>query len=173
MQNNLLLAAQSSSLGDTLFVLISFILLALLVKHYAWTPITNMMEKRNQKITGDLDYADKERQDAENLKQQRETALKNSKVEAVQIVANAKKSGETQRQSIVDQAHSEAQEIQSQAQANAQQAKQEAMKSVQKDVAQLSVDIASQIIGRELSVSDQENLIDSYIKELNANHETK
>ena len=173
MQNNLLLAAQSSSLGDTLFVLIAFILLAFLVKHYAWTPITNMMEKRNQKITGDLDYADKERQDAENLKQQRETALKNSKVEAVQIVANAKKSGETQRQSIVDQAHSEAQEIQSQAQANAQQAKQEAMKSVQKDVAQLSVDIASQIIGRELSVSDQENLIDSYIKELNANHETK
>lgn len=173
MQINLLLAAESSSLGDTLFVLIAFILLALLVKHYAWTPITNMMEKRNQKITSDLDYADKERQNAENLKQQRETALKNSKVEAVQIVANAKKSGETQRQSIVDQAHSEAQEIQSQAQVNAQKAKQEAMKSVQKDVAQLSVDIASKIIGRELSVNDQENLIDSYIKELNANHETK
>ncbi|MBA1434890.1 F0F1 ATP synthase subunit B [Bombilactobacillus bombi] len=173
MQNELLLAAESSSLGDTLFVLIAFIILALLVKHYAWTPITNMMEKRNQKITGDLDYADQERQKAAELKQQREAALKNSKVEAVQIVADAKKSGEDQRQTIVEQAHSEAQEIQVRAQANAQQAKEDAMKSVQNDVAQLSVDIASKIIGRELSVDDQANIIDSYIKELNASHETK
>lgn len=173
MQPGLLLAAQSSSTGDSLFVLVSFIVLVLLVKHFAWGPITKMMDKRVDKITGDLDYADKERKQADELKQKRVAALQNSKAEAVQIVADAKKSGEDQRTSIVDQAHSEAQDIHQRAQEDAQQAKADAMKSVQHDVAQLSVDIATQIIGRELSVSDQQDLIDSYIKELNPSHETK
>ena len=69
MQTTLWLAAESSSLGDTLFVLISFIILTLLVKHFAWGPITQMMDKRVKKITDDLDYADNERQEAESLKQ--------------------------------------------------------------------------------------------------------
>ena len=47
------------------------------------------------------------------------------------------------------------------------------MKSVQSDVAQISVDIASRIIGRELSVTDQKDLVDSYIKELKTSNETK
>ncbi|UQS82672.1 F0F1 ATP synthase subunit B [Bombilactobacillus folatiphilus] len=173
MQPELLLAAHSSSLGDSLFVLVSFLLLLLLVKHFAWGPITKMMDQRVDKITGDLDYADNERKEAEQLKQKRASALKDSKAEAVQIVADAKKSGEDQRSTIVDQAHTEAQDIHQRAQADAKQAKVDAMKSVQHDVAQLSVDIATQIIGRELSVSDQQDLIDSYIKELNPSHETK
>lgn len=173
LQNELLLAANSSSLGDTLFVLISFILLVLLVKHYAWGPVTKMMDKRVNKITGDLDYADKERKDAEQLKDQRSDALKSSKTEAVQIVSNAKKAGESQRTDIVNKAHAEASDINKRAQSDAKKAKQDAMQSVTNDVAQLSVDIASKIIGRELSVDDQKNLIDSYIKELNSNNETK
>lgn len=173
MQTTLWLAAESSSLGDTLFVLISFIILTLLVKHFAWGPITQMMDKRVKKITDDLDYADNERQEAESLKQHRMTALQDSKAEAVKIVADAKQSGKDQRQSIVDQAHSEAQEINQQALADARQAKEDAMKSVQSDVAQISVDIASRIIGRELSVTDQKDLVDSYIKELKTSNETK
>ncbi|NVY95639.1 F0F1 ATP synthase subunit B [Lactobacillus sp. DCY120] len=173
MQTGLLFAAESSSLGDTLFILISFIILTVLVKHFAWGPILNMMDKRVKKITGDLDYADQERKSATELKEQRQAALSNSRAEAVQIVANAKQSGEDQKQAIVESAHAQAQDIGAKAQADAQQVKTETLKSVQSDVAQLSVDIASKIIGRELSVDDQKDLINSYIKELSTGHEVK
>ncbi|UQS83845.1 F0F1 ATP synthase subunit B [Bombilactobacillus thymidiniphilus] len=173
MQPALLLTAQSSSLGDTLFVLVSFIILVLLVKHFAWGPITKMMNQRADKITGDLDYADQERKKASDLKQKREEALNNSQAEAVQIVANAKEAGNQQRDSIVSKAHDQAQDIQKKAREDAKQAKADAMKSVQNDVAELSLNIASKVIGRELSSEDQKDLIDSYIKELKSSHEAE
>ena len=60
MAGLLVLGAGQVALGDMLFILISFIILALLVKHFAWGPVTKMMDARSEKITGDLDYADQE-----------------------------------------------------------------------------------------------------------------
>ena len=49
----------STVLGDTLIVLISIILLLFLVKHFAWDKIEATLEARRQKISKDLDEAEK------------------------------------------------------------------------------------------------------------------
>jgi len=168
----LVLGANQVALGDMLFILISFIVLALLVKHFAWGPVTKMMDARSEKITGDLDYADQERTRAEKLAKEREDALKSSRAEAVEIVGKAKESGETQKKSIVSDAHSEAEEVRQRAKSDAAKAKQDAMADAQNDIASLSLEIASKVISKELNADDQKSLIDSYIKELTVN-ETK
>ena len=70
----MLVLAESNSLymGDMLFYLISFIILALLVWHFAWKPVTEMMEKRANKIADDIDSAAKDRKDAAKLAAQRQ-----------------------------------------------------------------------------------------------------
>jgi len=168
----LVLGANQVALGDMLFILVSFIVLALLVKHFAWGPVTKMMDARSEKISGDLDYADQERSRAEKLAKDREDALKNSRAEAVGIVNKAKESGETQKKSIVSDAHSEAEEVRQRAKSDAEKAKQDAMSDAQNDIASLSLEIASKVISKELNADDQKSLIDSYIKELTVN-ETK
>ncbi|MFC6175982.1 F0F1 ATP synthase subunit B [Companilactobacillus huachuanensis] len=168
----LVLGANQVALGDMLFILVSFIVLALLVKHYAWGPVTKMMDARSEKITGDLDYADQERSRAEKLAKEREDALKNSRAEAVEIVNKAKESGETQKKSIVSDAHSEAEELRQRAKSDAAKAREDAMSGAQNDIANLSLEIASKVISKELNADDQKSLIDSYIKELTVN-ETK
>lgn len=172
MAGLLVLGANQVALGDMLFILVSFIVLALLVKHFAWGPVTKMMDARSEKITGDLDYADQERSRAEKLATEREDALKNSRAEAVGIVNKAKESGETQKKSIVSDAHSEAEEVRQRAKSDAAKAKQDAMADAQNDIASLSLEIASKVISKELNADDQKSLIDSYIKELTVN-ETK
>lgn len=166
MAGLLVLGANQVALGDMLFILISFIVLALLVKHFAWGPVTKMMDARSEKITGDLDYADQERTRAEKLAKEREDALKSSRAEAVEIVGKAKESGETQKKSIVSDAHSEAEEVRQRAKSDAAKAKEDAMAGAQNDIAQLSLEIASKVISKELNADDQKSLIDSYIKEL-------
>lgn len=166
MAGLLVLGANQVALGDMLFILISFIVLALLVKHFAWGPVTKMMDARSEKITGDLDYADQERTRAEKLAKEREDALKSSRAEAVEIVGKAKESGETQKKSIVSDAHSEAEEVRQRAKSDAAKAKEDAMAGAQNDIANLSLEIASKIISKELNADDQKSLIDSYIKEL-------
>ena len=172
MAGLLVLGANQVALGDMLFILVSFIVLALLVKHFAWGPVTKMMDARSEKITGDLDYADQERSRAEKLAKEREDALKNSRAEAVEIVNKAKESGETQKKSIVSDAHSEAEEVRQRAKSDAAKAKKDAMDDAQSDIANLSLEIASKVISKELNADDQKSLIDSYIKELTVN-ETK
>lgn len=169
MAGLLVLGANQVALGDMLFILVSFIILALLVKHFAWGPVTKMMDARSEKITGDLDYADQERSRAEKLAKEREDALKNSRAEAVGIVNKAKESGETQKKSIVSDAHSEAEEVRQRAKSDAAKAKEDAMAGAQKDIANLSLEIASKVISKELNADDQKSLIDSYIKELTVN----
>ncbi|MCH4008484.1 F0F1 ATP synthase subunit B [Companilactobacillus sp.] len=161
------------ALGDMLFILISFILLTLAVKHYAWGPVTKMMDARSAKITGDLDYADSERASAEKLKKEREEALRNSRAEAIEIVNKAKDSGDTQKKSIVADAHSEAEVVRQKAKSDAEKAKQDAMSEAQNDIASLSLEIASKVISKELNADDQKSLIDSYIKELTVHNEDK
>lgn len=172
MAGLLVLGANQVALGDMLFILVSFIVLALLVKHFAWGPVTKMMDARSEKITGDLDYADQERSRAEKLAKEREDALKNSRAEAVEIVSKAKESGETQKKSIVTDAHSEAEEVRQRAKSDAAKAKEDAMADAQNDIASLSLEIASKVISKELNADDQKSLIDSYIKELTV-HEAK
>ena len=57
----------STVLGDTLVVLISIILLLFLVKYFAWDKIEAMLEARRQKISKDLDEAEKKRKAAEEI----------------------------------------------------------------------------------------------------------
>ena len=172
MAGLLVLGANQVALGDMLFILISFIVLVLLVKHFAWGPVVKMMDARSEKITGDLDYADQERTRAEKLAKEREDALKNSRAEAVGIVNKAKESGETQKKSILTEAHGEAEEVRQRAKSDAAKAREDAMASAQNDIANLSLEIASKVISKELNADDQKSLIDSYIKELTVN-ETK
>ncbi|WP_461240409.1 F0F1 ATP synthase subunit B [Paucilactobacillus sp. N302-9] len=160
--------AESNSLyiGDMLFYIISFVILMLLVGHFAWKPVVKMMSDRAQKISDDIDNAEKSRNEASELAQKRQSELQNSRQEAASIVNDAKQNGETQRTQIIETAQSDAQTLKENAQKDAQQARQDALKSAQDDVANLSIEIASKIIHKELNADDQKALIDSYIERL-------
>ena len=164
----MLVLAESNSLymGDMLFYLISFIILALLVWHFAWKPVTEMMEKRATKIATDIDAAEESRKKAEDLAQKREEALQASRTEASEIVNRAKQNGEQQKATIVSAAHDEVVTMKANAKKDIQQERQEALASVKNDVAELSIEIASKIIQKELSAADQKALVDSYIEGL-------
>ena len=101
--------AESNQLyvGDMLFYLISFIILAALVWHFAWKPVTDMMEKRAKRVANDIDSAQENRKKAATMAAQREAELKGSKQEAAKIVSDAKRSGENQRTKIVEAAQND------------------------------------------------------------------
>lgn len=175
MNTTFLLSAteQGVAWGDFIFYIVTFLILLALVKKFAWTPITDMMEKRATKISNDIDSAEQARQKAEELVEKRDLALKNSRSEASQIIDRAKKNGEQQKANIVSSAHEEVQTMKANAKKNIQQERQEALDSVKNDVAELSIEIASKIIRKELTADDQKALVDSYIEGLGKQNETR
>ena len=173
MFSNLIVGASASYLGDSLFVLVVFIILVALVGKFAFGPVSKMMQARSDKITNDLDNAAQSREDAAKLAAQRATELKNSKSEAVEIVNTAKQNGEKQREGMVTLAQEEVQTLKQNAKKDIEQSRLDALNSARDDVAQLSIEIASKLIKKELSVTDQKSLINSYIEGLDKQNETR
>ncbi|MFZ2333038.1 MAG: F0F1 ATP synthase subunit B [Lactobacillus delbrueckii] len=160
-------AGAEISIIDTLWYLIVFSILLLAVKHYAWGPVKDMMEKRRQKVIDDLDQAASDRKKAETLANEREAALKNSRQEAIQILSDAKSNAQKTGKQIVSEANDEASAIREKAKADAAQAKTDALNEARDEVADLSVTIAEKVIAKNLSAADQKDLVDQFIKGLN------
>lgn len=160
-------AGAEISIINTLWYLIVFALLLVAVKHYAWGPVKEMMEKRRQKVIDDLDQAASDRKKAETLANEREAALKNSRQEATQILSDAKSNAQKTGKQIVSEANDEASAIREKAKADAAQAKTDALNEARDEVADLSVTIAEKVIAKNLSAADQKDLVDQFIKGLN------
>ncbi|MDF7638774.1 F0F1 ATP synthase subunit B [Lactobacillus sp. ESL0791] len=160
-------ASQHIYLGNAIWYLIVFALLLVLVKHYAWGPVSAMMEKRRQKVINDLDSAADSRKKAELLANQREAALKNSRQEATQILSDAKVNAEKTSSQILADANENASSIHKKAEVDAAQAKTDALNEARGEVADISVAIAEKIIAKNLSAADQKDLVDQFIKGLN------
>lgn len=160
-------AGAEISIINTFWYLIVFSILLLAVKHYAWGPVKDMMEKRRQKVIDDLDQAASDRKKAEILANEREAALKNSRQEATQILSDAKSNAQKIGKQIVSEAKAEASAIREKAKADAAQAKTDALNEAREEVADLSVTIAEKVIAKNLSAADQKDLVDQFIKGLN------
>lgn len=160
-------AGAEISIINTLWYLIVFSILLLAVKHYAWGPVKDMMEKRRQKVIDDLDQAASDRKKAEILANEREAALKNSRQEATQILSVAKSNAQKIGKQIVSEAKAEGSAIRERAKADAAQAKTDALNEARNEVADLSVTIAEKVIAKNLSAADQKDLVDQFIKGLN------
>lgn len=160
-------AGAEISIINTLWYLIVFSILLLAVKHYAWGPVKDMMEKRRQKVIDDLDQAASGRKKAEILANEREAALKNSRQDATQILSDAKSNAQKIGKQIVSEANAEASAIREKAKADAAQAKTDALNEARDEVADLSVTIAEKVIAKNLSAADQKDLVDQFIKGLN------
>ncbi|RFU64254.1 F0F1 ATP synthase subunit B [Bacillus sp. V59.32b] len=167
LTNGLVLGASAGGFngGDILFQLAMFLVLLALLKKYAWGPLMGIMTQREEHVAEEIKAAEASRAEASrHLEEQREL-LKQSRVEAGQLIENAKKQGEVQREDIITAARSEADRLKESAKREIVQEKEKAVAALREQVASLSVLIASKVIERELSEADQEKLINEYIQE--------
>jgi len=156
----------STIIGDFILIAGSFLLLIFLVKKFAWGNITSIFEERAKKISDDIDSAESARKNAEVLEQKREEALAGSREEAATIVETAKETAEKNKASILADTTEEVSRLKQKANQEIAQSKAEALRSIKGDVADLSIDLASKIIGQTLDKEAQSQLIDSYIDKL-------
>ena len=171
MLNHLVLAeVKNAMLGNIILVSGSILLLLFLLKHFAWDAISSMMQKREEKIANDLDSAEQSRLNAAKLEKERQEKLANSHSEAAEIIKSAKDSGELSRQNILNETKEEVSRLKEKAHSDITLEKEAALKE---DVADLSLQIAEKILGRELTPENHESLINQYIEGLGSVNETR
>ncbi|MEW4220767.1 F0F1 ATP synthase subunit B [Rossellomorea marisflavi] len=151
--------------GDIIVQLVLFLVLLWLLKKFAWGPLMGIMQERENHIAGEIDAAEKSRTEASKYLEEQRELLKEARQEALTLIESAKKQGDDQRSQIILEARQESERLKESAKREIETQKDQAMAALREQVASLSVMIASKVIEKELSVEDQEQLINDYIKE--------
>lgn len=149
-----------------IFALINFFILLFCLKKFLYKPLFNMLDERAATIAKNVDDAEQARDEANALKAEYEASLKEAQAKAQEIIQNANKLGEETRAEIVAKAREEAARASEKAREEINREKEQALKDLRAEVADLAVDAASKIIGRNVTVADHENLVNEFIKEV-------
>jgi len=152
--------------GDIIVQLVCFLVLIIVARKFAWGPIMNMMQKREDYVTSEIDAAEESRKEAAAFAVKAEERLKLAKQDAQKIIDDARSLASKQEQDIIAQARLESERLKNAAKADIQNEKEKAVQALQDQVASLSVLIATKVIEKELSEQDQERLIGDYVKQL-------
>ncbi|KZM53294.1 ATP synthase F0 subcomplex B subunit [Aeribacillus composti] len=160
------LGAGGFAAGDMLVQLVVFLILLALLKKYAFGPLMGIMKQREEFIANEINAAEEKHAEAKKLAEEQRELLKQARIEAQELVENAKKLGEQQKEDIIQAARAEAERLKEAAKKEIEHEKEQAVAELRNQVASLSVLIASKVIEKELNEAEQEKLINDYIKEV-------
>lgn len=152
--------------GNMIFVPLSFLLLVLLVKKFAYEPVMKMMENRANKISDDLDSAARDKEESKKKTEELNERLANSEKTVREVMSRAESTAKKRADQIVEEAQDYAAKLKSATQEEIEETKKRAMKESQDDIVDISFNIAEKIIGTNLSQADQDQLINACIQEL-------
>lgn len=157
-------------IGLVFWMLLTFTLVLLILKKYAWKPILNMIKEREESIDGALKMADKAKEDMAKLQSDNEKILAEARKERDTLLKDAREMKEKIINEAKGQASIEANKLIENAKASINSEKMAALSEIKNQIAFLSVDIAEKIIKKELS-SDlrQKEYIENLVKDINLN----
>jgi F-type H+-transporting ATPase subunit b len=132
----------------------------------AFPVISDALEKRQRMIEDSIDSAQKTKVEAEQLLSEYRERLKEARVQADEIVARAKKSGDEHERRSVDDARKIHAELLEQAKRDIESETKRATQDLRREVADLTVAAAEHVTRKTLNADDQQRLIDEALADL-------
>ncbi len=139
------------SFGLFIWQTVLFVLLLLLLKKFAWKPILDALNSREEGIQNALDEADKARQEMLDLQSSNEQILKEARAERDGLLKDARMIKDKMITEAKDEAKAQSNKIIEQAKQAIENEKHAAITELKNQVAELSIGIAENIMKDELS----------------------
>ncbi len=143
-----------------------FVILLTLLRKFAWMPLLNALEERQAGIRKSLDDADTAKRELEEVQGKAQALMGRARQEADTIIAEARADGARLRDTAKQQAQAEAQSIVENAQRQIQLERDRAVAQIREEAVDLSLEIASKLIRRNLTKADNESLIDDALEQV-------
>jgi len=158
------------SIGLFAWQTILFILLILLLRKFAWKPILNAVNEREDGIKNALAEADKARQEMLNIKADNDKILKEARAERDALLKDAREI----KENMIAEAKKEAQAIADksieQTKIALENEKAAAMTDIKNQMGELSVSIAEKVVKGELADKDKQlQLIEQLLNDVTLN----
>ena len=149
--------------GLILWTILAFVIVFFILKKFAWKPILESMNKREEGIADSLATAEKVRGEMAQLKSENEALLVKAREERALMLREAKETKDRIISEAKEQAKEETNKIIADAQSAINQQKMAAIIDLKNQVGNLVIEVSEKILRRELSSKEKQ---EDYIKEL-------
>jgi F-type H+-transporting ATPase subunit b len=145
---------------------ICFVVVLIVLTRVAFPRLRQAIESRENKIQGDLEEAEKAKNEANKQLEEYKEQLAEARSEANRIIEEARQQAEQVRRDITQKAEKESEGIVARAQEQIQAERTRTVQELQSQIADLSIQLAEKVVGRSLDDSSQRDLVDAYIREV-------
>lgn len=155
------------AIGTLFWSVLIFVLFFLILTKFAWKPILSAVKARDEMIRGSLESAEKAKEEMLKLQSDNEAILRKAREERENILKEAREVRDKLISEAKGKATEEAGKLIEKARVGIENEKLKALSEIHEQVATLSVDIASKLLGEKLKPSgEQSKLIDNYLKDI-------
>jgi F-type H+-transporting ATPase subunit b len=152
--------------GLMIWTLVTFVVVLIVLKKYAFTPIQQMIDQRRVAITADLDAAEKARGEAQAALAEYREQLAEARKEAARIVEDARRIGEERRVADVAALEAETVRLKEQAKAEIAAETRQALSDLKQHVAELTMVATEKVVRARLDAGEQKRLIEDALADV-------
>ena len=145
--------------GLYIWTIITFLLLFFVLRKFAWKPLLNALNEREDFISNSLKDAEKAREELENINQESQDIITNARSEAQSILADGKSAAENIKQQTISDAKDQSAKIIEDAKKQIEAEREKAMSKIKDEIVDISLNVAQKLISKNLSSEDNKKLI--------------
>jgi F-type H+-transporting ATPase subunit b len=149
----------SGTLGDSLWTVAAFLVLATVLTKFAWKPLLAALEARQSHIEQQIRSAEDSRQKAEKM-------LEDYRQQGQTMVRQATEEAQRHRQQTLEQAREEVLALRRRAHDEVESAQAAAMEELWKQTGEIVLRVGSEVLGRTLTAQDNQHLIDEAVAQI-------
>jgi F-type H+-transporting ATPase subunit b len=147
-------------LAIAVFVMFTFL------SYLLFNPARDFLKKREERVKGNIDSAEKAKADAEKLRAEYEEKLRSIHKEEDEILSAARKRALENETKIIDKAKEEAAAIIERANKQTELAVKKAEDDMKKEIITVASMIAGKVVSGNIDLTIQDSLIDDTLKEI-------
>ena len=153
-------------IGTVIFSIVTFALLAVLLRLFLYKPVLAMLDKRRQAVNEALDQAERTRIEAEKADERLQEKLNATRLEADRIISEARTRAEENTAALLKQAKEDAERISAQAVADIALERERALAELREQTADLALLAAEKALTSTLTEDQQQKLLDSFVEQV-------
>ena len=154
--------------GLYIWTILTFLVLLALLAKFAWRPLLAALEQRQEAIRKSLDDVRQAKQELEKVHAESAKILAQARAEADSIVSATRSDVNQFREEMRQKARTEAEGIVKNAERQIELETARALQQIRHEAVDISVDIASKLLQRNVSKDDNARLIEDTFKQIEA-----
>jgi F-type H+-transporting ATPase subunit b len=156
----------SGTLGDSIWTIVWFVILLIVLKKFAWKHILAGLQAREDKITSEIGDAQKMRKEAEGKLGEYNKKLSELDAEGAELARKHLNKAEAQAKLMIDKTIAENRSAKQRAQMEIELAMVQAKNELLGQVGDIVLGLGNEILGRTVSDEDNQKLIDDAVEKL-------